>query len=257
MFKKILLLFIMAIALSTSYVHAESYTFNDSSITVVPEYYGGNHGGTPNDVTRNSINVSKTTGKISDLNVTISTLYTQALYDMTFVLVGPNKTGVILSSFAGGDEFNTFTRPLTLTFDDEADNQIRTSTSWYDVYTNPTYSGSYQTSAYSLGNWYTSGGGVYASTDPIGEGYFGDTTFTEDNLLSAFDDISANGVWSLLAYDNLGGDRTAFTGWSLSFSTSVDSPSAVPEPAEWVLILLTICGLGLITRFHNKITARI
>ncbi len=258
---KILATLLLAIAVITT-AHAESYTFSNSTNIDVPEYnikktWHGTvkEGGTKNDVVGSSINVSNTVGKISDLNVTINGLTSKAFIDMVFVLIGPNNTGVVLSSNAGGANENSQVPTVDLTFDDEASSHIARSTSFYQAEgENKNLStASYQTSAYSM-DWFYQRTGQFSVLDPVGEGYFGDPgLFAQDNLLSAFDNISANGVWQLLAFDNYATDATSYSGWSLNFSSSGGSTTgAVPEPAEWALIALAFIGIIGIKAYSNK-----
>ena len=269
--KKIITGLLIAFAVMTS-AHAESYT-NSTSIDV-PEYNvykrwnGWQHkyvttteGGTSNDVVGSSINVTGTSGTITDLNVTINGLNSKAFVDMTFVLVGPDNTSVVLSSNAGGANENPriATPDVDLTFDDEASSQLPYSNSFNQSQNEYALlnSGSYQTSKYEMGSYYINEG-QYSVLDPVADGFFGDPgNFAADNTLAAFDGIAANGNWQLLAFDNYSTDATSYNGWTLNFTTTSSSGgnSAVPEPAEWALIILACAGLTAL-KLHQRKAAR-
>ncbi len=253
---KFLAILFLAFAVITT-AHAESYTFSNTSEIDVPEY---NHhgwwstGGTADDVVSSSIDISGTTGTITDLNVTLDGVTSKAFVDMVLVLVGPNDTAVVLAANAGGANENSYVPTVDITFDDEADSQIAVSNSFNEAQNENKNleEGSYQLSDYDIQPYYLRTG-EYAVVDPIAEGFFGDPdNFADENLLSAFDDISANGTWTLLAFDNYATDATVIEGWTLSFETTGSgSTGAVPEPAEWALMILAALGLTAV-KFYRK-----
>ncbi len=95
---RIFALMILAL-LTISSAHAESYTFTDSTSFTTVDYVSGSHNPAP--VTTRTQSISGTTGVIPDLNVSLNGIYSGGLMDMTYVLVGPNNTGVVLTSNAG------------------------------------------------------------------------------------------------------------------------------------------------------------
>ena len=264
--KNIFVGLLIAFAVITS-AHAESYS-NTTKIDV-PEYnvYKNWHGweykvgGTKNDVVGSNINVTGSSGTITDLNVTINGINSKAFVDMVFVLVGPNNTSVVLSSNAGGANEKSWipTPSVDLTFDDEANSQLPYSTSFnqseneYPLLNN----GSYQTSKYEMGSYYINKG-QYSVLDPVADGFFGDPgNFATENTLAAFDGIAANGNWQLLAFDNYATDATFYNGWSLDITTNSSSGgnTAVPEPAEWALIILACAGIIALKLHQRRVCA--
>ncbi len=252
---KVLALLILTLFITLS-AHAESYNFSDNTAFTTADYV--ENSGTPAAVLSHSLNISGTTGQISDLNVTLSGIYSTALIDMTFVLVGPNNTGIVLASHAGGGSAGWTHSPailnnVDLTFDDSASSEIGVSTGVYDALRKSVVSGSYQTSAYlEVPQWHQQYTAQVALMNPAAAGIFGGVDFAETNLLSAFNDISANGTWNLLAYDNLSYNQTTVNGWSLSITTSPVTAEAVPEPAEWLLIGLCACGIIMLKYRPHK-----
>ena len=142
---------------------------------------------------------------------------------------------------------------VDITFDDEASSKIDLSESYYESnnQNKNIAEGSYQLSAYDIQPYYRKSG-IFSVIDPVGAGFFGDPgMFAEDNALSAFDDLSANGTWRLLAFDNYATDATSFEGWTLNFETSSAESGAVPEPAEWALIILAGIGVSLMALYRK------
>ena len=255
--------------LSLSSAHAANYTFSDNNSFTVEEPSRGYHSNslTPKLTTKTQ-NISNTTGTISDLNVTIHNINSAHFGDMNFILVGPNNTGVILSSHAGGhfSASNASLNNTTFTFDDEANKSIPIPKDSYEGSHLKVDSGSYlptggsgKPSPFLL--WVDRKHEVnHLNRDLLvykqgikTSGLFREVDFAQTNRLSAFNDISANGSWRLLAFDNLTyilrsghkfyGAQTLTTvsgGWSLDITTN---SGAVPEPAEWILIGICICGI--------------
>ena len=252
------LLALFALFAVASAAHAQSYNFTDNTRIRVPEYNNYNGwevGGTARDVVGSSIDVSGVTGKISDLNVTLNNVTSKAFIDMVFVLVGPMNKAVVLASNAGGANENGYVPTVDITFDDEANSKIDLSESFHESQTvnKNIAEGSYQLSAYDLQPFYNHKG-YFSVLDPVAEGFFGDPgMFAGNTTLSAFDDLSANGTWQLLAFDNYSTDATSFGGWTLSFETTPSSADsgAVPEPAEWALLILASLGVALMA-FYRK-----
>lgn len=272
---RIFALMILAL-LTISSAHAESYTFTDSTSFTTVDYVSGSHNPAP--VTTRTQSISGTTGVISDLNVSLNGVYSGGLMDMTYVLVGPNNTGVVLTSNAGNFSGGISSYTLkyvnsTFTFDDEAARKIYYEESSFMVWHRALPAGTYQTSAYLNAPdwWYYAEPGYthalgwdwhgfdynpedIAVRNTVEDGIFPGVDFAETNLLSAFNDISANGEWKLLAYDNVGNVRPTVTrvsgGWTLDITTTPGS-GAVPEPAEWMLIGLCACGI-IILKVRGK-----
>ncbi len=138
---------------------------------------------------------------VSDVNVRLGGVSSTYLDDIDLLLVGPGGQQSTIMSDAG-DGF--VVNGLNLTIDDEAaaafpdeDTQI--------------VSGAYRPSNYSTQ------ADSYDAPAPDSNGA---------TPLSVFDGLSPNGVWSLYAMDNAGGDVTMISDWSLDFAwTDTLSPT--------------------------------
>ena len=265
--KNVILILLALLTLSSA--HAESYKFTDTVEVQANEYTGQPN--PPTDLLSKTQNISGTTGVISDLNVTLY-FRTRSPLDMTFVLVGPNKKGVILTSNAGGSSLGQLhggdINNKHVTFDDEATAKIPYAAKIEDARKINVRDGSYQLSVYSeVPSWFPAND--FALRNPVKSGIFDSVDFADSNTLSAFDDISANGSWELLIYDN--GTNTTWPyydnkyhmlasgmilhDWSLNFTTTASTSGAVPEPAEWMLMGVCACGIVILklrSRYNQK-----
>ncbi len=92
--------------------------------------------------------------------------------------------------------------------------------------------------------------GAPTSFAPGSDGTYGPTGSCENSgcvgagyLLSVFNGLDLNGVWSLYVYDDVVGDVGRIAeGWSLIFSA--DAISEVPVPAALLLFMTGAAGLG-------------
>lgn len=108
--------------------------------------------------------------------------------------------------------------------------------------------------------WLTTDNG--GSVDPFGDYTFDDQAsaaaamlgasggaFRPEDLLSAFNGMSASGDWTLTVRDDVAGDVGNLGGWSLSLD---GLSSAVPEPSTWAMMLLGFFGLGSMVRASRR-----
>ena len=255
--KNIILTLLALLTISTA--HAESYKFTDSR--QINPYTNE----ISTKVYSKSIDVSGTTGVIKNLNASMS-IWTRSLMALTFVLVGPNNKGVILSSNAGGYTVGHPGAPEVnglITFSDNARYNIGFAKKYKnkeDIYVRD--NGWYKPTAHpSLPSWTKEKMKVFPFSfqNPIKSGLFDSVDFAESNTLSAFNDISANGSWKLLVYYNQIKSNTThplwLRNWSLNFSTAASTSEAVPEPAEWMLMGVCACGIVILklrSRYNHK-----
>ena len=216
---RIFALMILAL-LTISSAHAESYTFTNSTSFTPAEYVTGSN--SPAPVTTRTQSISGTAGAISDLNISINDINCGGLMDMTLVIVGPNNTGVVLASHAGNFSggfwhYGNRHNDSTITFDDQEASKIWHVSSRYMAWHHATPAGgTYQTSTYlNVPDWYYNATPNYtdyyvgdregwrehyyysskdiAARNPVEDCIFTGVDFAETNLLSAFNNISANG----------------------------------------------------------------
>ena len=108
--------------------------------------------------------------------------------------------------------------------------------------------------------WLTTDNG--GGSDPSGDYTFDDQsatlvtalgptggTFQSQQLLAAFNGMSAFGDWTLTVTDDAGADAGRLNGWSLSLD---GLSSAVPEPSTWAMMLLGFFGLGSMVRASRR-----
>jgi subtilisin-like proprotein convertase family protein len=178
-----------------------------------------------------SITVSGLSGKVVKVQVKINNFSHNLSDDVDLLLVAPNGRSVILMSDVGG---SSFVSNLSLTFDDAAANSLPDNV--------PFVSGTYKPTDFELGDFFPA---PAPATPPTGR------------TLAAFNGIEPNGVWSLFAIDDLGGNAGSIAnGWTIivdSSATAITIPTvgtADPYPSE-----VTVAGLqGTITRVVVALT---
>lgn len=138
-----------------------------------------------------AINVAGVTGTVTKVTATINNFNHTFPSDVDILLVGPGGQTVVLMSDAGG---GTDAVNATVTFDDTAAGQIGATV----------VSGTFRPT--NIG-----GGDPFPAPAPAGP---------HGAVLSAFNGINPNGVWSLYVVDDVGGDVGSISGgWSLTFTT--------------------------------------
>jgi subtilisin-like proprotein convertase family protein len=150
-----------------------------------------------------TINVSKVTGSITKVTVTLAEMTHRYPDDVDVLLVGPQGQKVTLMSDAGGGGQLTAAR---LTFDDSAASSLPDNT---------------QISS-----------GVYKPTNYEGADSFPDTPAGAVSAsLSAFNGTDPNGTWSLYVMDDASPDAGLIAGgWLLNITTT--SPTITPVPDQ-------------------------
>lgn len=106
--------------------------------------------------------------------------------------------------------------------------------------------------------WLTRDNG--GSSDPNGNFTFDDQALTpvsalgaaggvfqSQDLLSAFNGMSAAGLWTLTVIDDAGADVGSLRGWELSLGGS-----AVPEPATWAMMIIGFGAAGSMVRASRR-----
>lgn len=172
---------------------ATSSLFNSAAITI-PDRGGG----TPYP---SVINVEGVTGRVSKATVTLHGFGHQFPHDVSVLLVSPSGTNVLLMAHTGG---GYATNNLTLTFDDEAANNLPN----WDRLTSGTFRPTFYEGAVTL-----------PGTIPSSH---------YQHTLSALNWSNPNGVWALYVYDQATGDAGLITGgWSLNLNTVVTVGSVV------------------------------
>jgi subtilisin-like proprotein convertase family protein len=174
-----------------------------------------------------------TLGTITDVELTLTGLSHSSISDMTFYLVGPNGDAGVwlfgeLSASAGS------ATDVTLVFSDSAAGSIPF---------NPP--GGLASGTYQPGNPY--GSPSLPSGDPPATSMYG-------SFLAAFGGSTADGSWSLYAWDDSIFDTGTLDSWHLSVSTDAPGPpggvgpGGTPEPSTGLAALLTLTGLAFFRR---------
>lgn len=159
-----------------------------------------------------TINVSGVTGTVTKVTVFIDNFNHTFPADADLLLVGPGGQRVILMSDVGG---GTDAVNADLTFDDAAAAMGAT-----------VVTGTFRPTNIGAGD-------VFPAPAPVGP-------FPDPQLLSVFNGVNPNGVWSLYAVDDAGIDGGSITGgWQLSITTEApvccDSPCTLTCPADIVV----------------------
>jgi subtilisin-like proprotein convertase family protein len=76
-------------------------------------------------------------------------------------------------------------------------------------------------------------------------------TYAALSSLSAFNGLSVTGDWTLTISDQVGFDSGNLNSWDLSLNSS----TAVPEPATWMMMLLGFGAIGWAVRRQRKVAA--
>ncbi len=155
------------------------------------------------------IRVWGTSGTTTDMSVTLKGLSHTFPDDLDLLLLGPGNRNLIFMSDAGGD---LDISGVNITFSDGSSRALPDN----DQIT----SGSYRPGAFT--------GGDGATDFPVSE--FPSLNFTLNNaapngtstFASSFGGTSPNGVYTLLAQDDLGADPGTLDRWSLTVKTSSD-----------------------------------
>jgi subtilisin-like proprotein convertase family protein len=156
-----------------------------------------------------TINVSGVTGKLSDVNVTLTGLQHTAVQDIGVALVAPNGLGLEVMADVGFD----LAPGVTYTFDDGAPTQFSFNS------TPP--SGSYRPAVHFRGSDFFPSPCLYTSmlkAPPDG---------SPQGTLASLNGIDPNGTWELCVRDFVTDDSGSIGGgWSLDLTTA--SPTAPP-----------------------------
>ncbi|HKQ38390.1 MAG TPA: MBG domain-containing protein, partial [Verrucomicrobiae bacterium] len=184
------------LTVSTTVTISRSFT-NAASITI-PDVGAG----TPYPST---INVSGMAGTITQVVARLNGFGHTFPSDVDILLVGPGGQKVMLMSDAGGGIGVT---GINLSLSDAASGLLPQAT---------LVSGTYKPTDYQTGDSFPA---------PAPPGPYGTN-------LSAFNGLTANGLWSLYAADDGAGDQGSLAaGWSLTITTTSSSTSASPADAS-------------------------
>lgn len=190
----------------TAQLNAQTFS-NTSAITIVDEAPASSYPST--------INVSGTTGSITNVSVKINGLTHAYISDVSIILQAPNGNSLLLQALCadGASASN-----LTYTISDAGATQFSSTAIWAN-------NGTYKPTGYSW-DVFTSpapptppGVGTYSTPGPFGS--FG----TNATMASTFNGISPNGQWKLFIQDFAAGDGGVISGgWSLNVTTNTALP---------------------------------
>lgn len=166
---------------------ADAQVFNSTGAIAIPA--APNTSGVANPYP-SAINVSGTTGTISNVKVSLTGLTHRFAADVDLLLVGPSGQNVVLLADVGGN--NQITN-INLTFDQAAPGLVPT----------PIVSGTFRPT--NLGSF---AGPAPAPAPPFGAS------------LALFNGTVANGAWNLFAFDDLPGGAGSLASWSLDITTN-------------------------------------
>lgn len=153
--------------------------------------------------------VTNLSGSISKLVLTVSNITYGRPDDLELLLVAPNGAEMILMADAGGTAAGI--SGVNLTFDDAAGNLIPDATA-------PS-SGTYRPTDYN------STAAAFPAPAPAAP-YNHPAPAGGATLANVFNGGSPNGTWSLYVADDSPGTGGTLGGWSLTFTTSGDAPTA-------------------------------
>jgi subtilisin-like proprotein convertase family protein len=178
-------------------ISATTNSFANTGTITIPT--SGNNGrSTPYPST---LSVSGITGLVSKVTVTLTNVSHTWVSDLDILLVGPGGQKVMIMSDVGNDASGTPISHQTFTFDDNAASLVPSNS--------PIVSGTYKPTDYLPGD-------VLGSPAPAGP--YG-------TLLSVFNAVNPNGIWSLYVFDDVsrfdGGSIS--NGWKLNIITTTNS----------------------------------
>jgi subtilisin-like proprotein convertase family protein len=178
-------------------------TFTNSGGITIPDAGGGTSIPYPSNII-----VTGLTGTISKVTLTLTNANFPQTADYNFLLVGPSGQTFLFMSDAGG-LFSASTG-VNLTFDDAAASQLPNSGS--------IASGTYRPTDY------VQDSEVFPSPAPAAP-YGAAAPGGTSTFASVFGGAAPNGTWSLYPLDDTGGGSGSVGSWSLTFTTSGDSPT--------------------------------
>jgi subtilisin-like proprotein convertase family protein len=170
-------------------------TFSNTNLIRINDNFGR---ATPYGST---INVAGLTGRITDVNVTLTNMNHTFPQDVAVLLVGPKGQNIILMSQAVGDDLTPLSN-TTLTFDDSAATLLPTS--------GGVASGSFRPASYAIVD--------FPAPAPIGPPNY-PTLGGSATLASAFNGTDPNGAWNLYVVDAAPPDPGSIAGgWSIDIT---------------------------------------
>jgi uncharacterized protein (TIGR03382 family) len=182
-----------------------------------------------------TVTASGTLGTIEDVQVTLTGFSHTNVGDMTFYLVGPGgASGVWLFGELNPAPADANTVDVTLVFSDAATGAIP------EVPAGGLTSGTYQANTP-----YNSP--TLPSGDPPAITMY-------NSFVSAFGGTSADGDWSLYAWDDSAFDTGLLESWQISITTNAPSPpggvntAGTPEPGTAMAALLALAGAAFLRR---------
>jgi hypothetical protein len=171
--------------------------FANASAIAIPDFGQG----------ASQILVSGFTTELADVDVTLSNYTQPRTQDVDFLLVGPGGQVALIVSDVGSGANN-----VTLTLDDGAANQVKSS------------------GALTSGTFQPTNFGTFADNfNPPAPS----PTPASGSRLAVFNSIDPNGIWTLFIRNNQGGGPGALNGgWSLKITSANGVPNASPDTFE-------------------------